>query len=40
MRKIANVIGGQKVLLVLVSQQRLKIGCVGPETVVQYRRAI
>ncbi len=26
MRKIANVIGGQKVLLVLVSQQRLKIG--------------
>lgn len=26
MRKIANVIGGQKVLLALVSQQRLKIG--------------
>lgn len=26
MRKIANVIGGQKVLLVLVSQQRMKIG--------------
>jgi protein RecA len=26
MRKIANVIGGQKVLLVLVSQQRQKIG--------------
>jgi recombination protein RecA len=26
MRKIANVIGGQKVLLVLVSQQRVKIG--------------
>jgi recombination protein RecA len=26
MRKIANVIGGQKVLLVLVSQQRIKVG--------------
>lgn len=36
MRKIANVIGGQKVLLVLVSQQRMKIGCVGPETNIQY----
>ncbi len=38
MRKIANVIGGQKVLLVLVSQQRMKIGCVGPDTVIQYRQ--
>lgn len=38
MRKIANVIGGQNVLLVLVSQQRIKIGCVDPSTVVQYRK--
>jgi len=32
MRKIANIIGNQKVLLVLVSQLRIKIGCVAPET--------
>lgn len=44
MRKIANVIGGQKVLLALVSQQRLKIGvmfgdpCVSPETIIRIRR--
>lgn len=39
MRKIANVIGGQNVLLVLVSQQRMKIGCVKPDTIVQSRLA-
>lgn len=44
MRKIANVIGGQKVLLVLVSQQRQKIGvmfgdpCVTPDTKIKVRR--
>jgi recombination protein RecA len=44
MRKIANVIGGQKVLLVLVSQQRQKIGvmfgdpCVTPDTKIKIRR--
>lgn len=46
MRKIANVIGGQKVLLVLVSQQRLKIGvmfgdpCVSPDTKINIRKRI
>jgi len=46
MRKIANVIGGQKVLLVLVSQQRQKIGvmfgdpCVTPDTTIKIRRKI
>jgi len=44
MRKIANVIGGQKVLLALVSQQRQKIGvmfgdpCVSPDTVIKIRK--
>jgi recombination protein RecA len=46
MRKIANVIGGQKVLLVLVSQQRLKIGvmfgdpCLSPDTKINIRKRI
>lgn len=38
MRKIANVIANQKVLLMLVSQNRMKIGCVSPDTIVQYRK--
>jgi len=37
MRKIASVIANQKVILFLISQQRVKIGCVSPETEVMYR---
>jgi recombination protein RecA len=37
-RKITNIIGGTKTLFVLMNQQRQKIGCVSPETVVQYRK--
>lgn len=39
MRKIASVIANQKVILFLISQQRVKIGCVAPETRVCYREA-
>lgn len=38
-RKVTDVIGDKNVCLVLLNQQRTKIGCVSPETVVQYRRA-
>lgn len=37
-RKVTDVIGDKNVCLVLLNQQRTKIGCVSPETVVQYRR--
>jgi len=37
-RKITDVIGDKNVCLVLLNQQRQKIGCVSPETVVQYRK--
>lgn len=40
LRKISNIIANQKVLLYLVSQQRMKIGCVGPDTIVEYRKII
>lgn len=35
-RKITHVIGDKNVLLVLLNQQRQKIGCVSPETMVHY----
>jgi len=37
-RKITHVIGDKNVCLLLLNQQRVKIGCVSPETVVQYRK--
>jgi RecA/RadA recombinase len=46
MRKISNVIANQKVLLLLINQQRMKIGvmygdpCVSPNTKIRIRRRI
>lgn len=37
-RKITHVIGDKNVCLVLLNQQRVKIGCVSPETMIQYRK--
>lgn len=37
MRKISNIIGNQNVVLFLVSQNRMKIGCVSPDTQVTFR---
>lgn len=37
-RKITHVIGDKNVCLVLLNQQRTKIGCVGPETMINFRR--
>jgi len=36
-RKITHVIGDKNVCLVLLNQQRVKIGCVSPETMISYR---
>jgi len=36
-RKITDVIGDKNVCLVLLNQQRVKIGCVSPETKISYR---
>lgn len=36
-RKIVNIIGNQNVLMVLVNQQRVKIGCVSPSTKIQFK---
>ena len=36
-RKITHVIGDKNVCLLLLNQQRVKIGCVSPETMIQYR---
>lgn len=38
MRKISNIIANQKVLMVIVNQQRMKIGCIGLETEVMFRK--
>lgn len=40
LRKITHVIGDKNVLLVLLNQQRTKVGCVSPETLVSYRKSI
>ena len=37
-RKLTHTIGDKNILLVLMQQQRIKIGCVSPETIVQYRK--
>jgi recombination protein RecA len=45
-RKITNIIGNQKVLMVLVNQQRMKVGvmfgdnCVDPDTIITVRRKV
>lgn len=36
-RKITHLIGDKNVCLLLINQQRMKIGCVSPETIVEYR---
>jgi hypothetical protein len=36
-RKVTDVIGDKNVCLVLLNQQRTKIGCVSPETMISYR---
>lgn len=36
-RKITNLIGNQHVILLALQQQREKIGCVSPETIVEYK---
>lgn len=38
MRKISNVIANQKVLFLIVNQQRMKIGCVGINTPIIFRK--
>jgi RecA/RadA recombinase len=37
-RKITNLIGNQHVILLALQQQREKIGCVSPETIVEYQQ--
>ena len=39
LRKITNIIGNQNVLFLMINQQRMKIGCVAPETKVIFRKA-
>lgn len=36
-RKITHILGDKNVCLVLLNQQRTKIGCVSPETMISYR---
>lgn len=36
-RKITHLIGDKNVCLLLINQQRMKIGCVSPETQISYR---
>jgi recombination protein RecA len=36
MRKIVNIIGNQNVTLLLINQQRMKIGCVTPDTKISF----
>lgn len=38
LRKITNIIGNQNVLFLLINQQRMKIGCVAPDTKVVFRK--
>jgi recombination protein RecA len=38
LRKITGVISNNNVTLAVVSQQRMKIGCSSPETMIEYRQ--
>jgi len=38
LRKIAQLIGNKNVLLVIVNQIRVKVGCVAPDSIVEYRK--
>ncbi len=37
-RKLVSIIGNLNITLILINQNRLKVGCVDPETVVQFRK--